>query len=343
MFPIHDDTQRMHGRPYLNYGMIAANVIVFLWQISVDSSCIISCQNEQLFYQYGSVPDVIINDPARGIPTIFTSMFMHGGIAHIFGNMIFLFVFGDNIEDRYGRVKYILLYLGWGIAAALLHSAIAVSAGEGNIPAVGASGAISGVLGAYLVMYPRANIFTIIAAFFITTVRIPVLIYIPFWFGMQVLFGLLGQFGPFGGGEGVAYFAHIGGFIAGAATGLAWRALPDSIKYKGAVSAGSGVAAKPGWNPMMRKARPRIEDVSPVAAPEVIEGPDYYEIIAEVRGVSDASDISASYEAGSRQVRIVAHGSKKYELLARLPDTAVNPVVKYIQYLNGIARVRLAK
>jgi membrane associated rhomboid family serine protease len=284
---------------------------------------------------------MIFNDPAHGIPSIFTSMFMHGGIAHIFGNMIFLFVFGDNIEDRYGRVKYILIYLGWGVAAALLHSAIAVATDEGSVPAVGASGAISGVLGAYLVMYPRARIFTIIAAFFITTVRIPVLIFIPFWFGMQVLFALLGQLGP--GEGGVAYFAHIGGFVAGAATGLAWRALPDSIKYKGAISAGAGAGSKPGWNPMARKARPRIEDVSPASAPEVIEGPDYYEVIAEVRGVSDASDISASYEAGSRQVKIVAHGSKKYELLAKLPDTAVSPVVKYIQYLNGIARIRLAK
>jgi len=342
MFPIHDDTQRMHGRPYLNYGMIAANVIVFIWQISVDPSCIIGCQDQQLFFQYGSVPDIIFNDPVHGIPTIFTSMFMHGGIAHIFGNMIFLFVFGDNIEDRYGRIKYLLIYLAWGVAAALLHSAVAVATAEVNIPAVGASGAISGVLGAYLVMYPRARIFTIIAAFFITTVRIPVLIFIPFWFAMQVIFGILGQLGPAGGADtGVAYFAHIGGFVAGAGTGLAWRALPDSIKYKGAISAGAG--AKPGWNPMARKARPRIEDVSPVSAPEVIEGPDYYEVIAEVRGVSDASDISASYEAGSRQVRIVANGSKKYELLAKLPDTATNPVVKYIQYLNGIARIRLAK
>jgi HSP20 family molecular chaperone IbpA len=93
---------------------------------------------------------------------------------------------------------------------------------------------------------------------------------------------------------------------------------------------------------MTRKSRPRIEDVA-LAAPEVIEGPDYYEVIAEIRGVSDASDISASYDADSRQVRIVAKGSRKYEASARLPDTAVNPVVKYIQYLNGIARIRLTK
>jgi hypothetical protein len=95
-------------------------------------------------------------------------------------------------------------------------------------------------------------------------------------------------------------------------------------------------------NPLARSARPRIEDVMP-ATPEVIEGPDYYEVITEVRGVSDASDISARYEVETRQVRIVARGRRKYELLAKLPDTAVNPVVKHIQYLNGIARIRLTK
>lgn len=267
-------------------------------------------------------------------------MFMHGGIAHIIGNMVFLFVFGDNIEDRYGRIKYILIYLGWGAAATLAHSFYAVSTGQGEIPAVGASGAISGILGAYLVMYPRANILTILAVFFIYTIRIPVLIYIPFWFIMQLIFALIGQLGP-AGEAGVAYLAHIGGFVAGALTGLAWKALPNSVKYK---QAAKEVQVKPTTfrNPMARNVRPRIEDVVP-ATPEVIEGPDYYEVIAEIRGVSDASDISARYEAETRQVRIVASGTRRYELFAKLPDTAVNPVVKHIQYVNGIARIRLAK
>jgi membrane associated rhomboid family serine protease len=267
-------------------------------------------------------------------------MFMHGGIAHIIGNMIFLFVFGDNIEDRYGRIKYLLIYLGWGAAAALAHSAYAVSVGEGNIPAVGASGAISGILGAYLVMYPRAKILTAIAVFFIYFVRIPVLIYIPFWFVLQVVFALIGQLGP-AGDAGVAYLAHVGGFAAGVATGFAWRALPNSMKYNYKPQEGA-MAKRTFRNPMARKERPRIEDVSPTM-PEVIEGPDYYEVIAEVRGVSDASDISARYDADTRQVRILANGSRRYELLAKLPDTAVSPVVKYIQYLNGIARIRLTK
>ncbi|HKX81347.1 MAG TPA: rhomboid family intramembrane serine protease [Nitrososphaera sp.] len=335
MFPIHDDTERMHGRPWLNYGMIGINVAVFVWQIMIDPACILGCQNGEMFVQYGTVPDILFQDPMRGAATIVTSMFMHGGGAHILGNMVFLFVFGDNIEDRYGRIKYLLIYLGWGAAAALAHSLYAVSVGGGNVPAVGASGAISGILGAYLVMYPRAKIFTILVMFFITTVRIPVLIYIPFWFGMQVLFQVLQLAG--GGSDGVAYLAHIGGFVAGAATGLVWRLLPDSIKYK-AGAPGTGTVFKPTF----RKSRPRIEDVSP-AIPEVIEGPDYYEVIAEVRGVSDAGDISTRYDPDSRQLRIVASGSRRYEIFAKLPDSAINPVVKYIQYLNGIARIRLAK
>jgi membrane associated rhomboid family serine protease len=339
MFPIHDDTERVHGRPYLNYSMIAINVIVFIWEASATSFFSDPRATEDVFMTYGAVPNRILNDFPSSAPTLVTSMFMHGGIAHIIGNMIFLFVFGDNIEDRYGRIKYIFLYLGWGTAAALAHSFYAVSVGEGDIPAVGASGAISGVLGAYLVMYPRANIFTIIAAFFLYTIRIPVLVYIPFWFIMQLIFAIIGQLGP-AGEAGVAYLAHIGGFVAGAATGLVWRMLPDSMKYK---DAAKEVRVKPMFrNPMARKARPRIEDVVSTT-PEVIEGPDYYEVIAELRGVSDASDISARYEAETQQVRIVAHGTKKYELLAKLPDSAVNPVVKYIHYLNGIARVRLAK
>jgi len=342
MFPIHDDTERMHGRPWLTYGMIGINVIVFIWQVITTGLFSNEQAVNQMFFTYGAVPNRLFDDFPASAPTVVTSMFMHGGIGHIIGNMVFLFVFGDNIEDRYGRIKFLLIYLGWGAAAALAHSAYAVSTGEGDTPAVGASGAISGILGAYLVMYPRAKILTAIAVFFIYFVRIPVLVYIPFWFVLQVILALIGQLGP-AGDAGVAYLAHIGGFVAGAAAGLAWRALPDSLKYRAPQAGGGGTMIKPSFrNPMARKSRPRIEDVSPVV-PEVIEGPDYYEVIAEIRGVSDASDISASYEADTRQLRIVTRGSRTTELLAKLPESAIQPVVKYIQYLNGIARIRLAK
>lgn len=340
----------MHGRPWLTYSMIGVNAIVFVWQVITTGFFSDEQAVAEMFLTYGAVPDRLFAEFPASAPTIVTSMFMHGSIAHIIGNMVFLFVFGDNIEDRYGRIKFLIIYLAWGAAGALAHSAYAVSIGEGGVPAVGASGAISGVLGAYLVMYPRAKILTAIAVFFIYFVRIPVLVYIPLWFAMQVIFTVLGLLNPLAQ-DSVAYLAHIGGFAAGAAAGLAWRALPDSLKYRGAVPAGRGGAGGTGGgnivrptfrNPMARKSRPKIEDVYPVV-PEVIEGPDYYEVIAEIRGVSDASDIRAQYEADTRQVRISARGSRKYDLLAKLPDSAVNPVVKYIQYLNGIARIRLAK
>jgi hypothetical protein len=261
-------------------------------------------------------------------------MFMHGGIAHIIGNMVFLWVFGDNIEDKFGRVKYILLYLAWGAAAALLHSVFAVSTGESGIPAVGASGAISGILGAYMVMFPRARIYTVLMAFFIYTIRIPVLVYIPIWFAMQVIFAAIGQLGF--GGSNVAYLAHIGGFVAGVAAGLAGRAF---IVPKLAALAGKGTTYKPPG----KKIRPKIEDVISDAPPEVIEGPDYYEVIAEIRGVKDASDINATYYPQTKLVKITASGARKYEMYAKMPDTATNATVQYIRYLNGIARIRLSK
>jgi hypothetical protein len=255
-------------------------------------------------------------------------MFMHGGYLHIIGNMLFLFVFGDNLEDRFGRTRYLLMYIGWGFAAALMHSLYAVSAGGGDIPAVGASGAISGVMGAYLVMFPRARVLTLIFAFFITTVRIPAIAFIPFWFILQVIYALIGVPG------GVAYLAHIGGFIAGLGTAYAWR-----------LFIGQSPVQLPSMDrtQTIRRERPRIEDAAPQTAPEVIEGPNFFEIIAEVRGISDASDIDARYEAESGNVRIVANGIRKYEIIAKLPKGAINPKIEHVHYLNGIARILLSK
>jgi membrane associated rhomboid family serine protease len=326
MFPIHDDTERIHGRPYVNYSLIAINVIVFVWEIIVTGYFSDEQAVAEIFSKYGAVPRSVLNGD---LISILTSMFMHGGIAHIIGNMVFLFVFGDNIEDRFGHIKYLLIYIAWGAAAAIIHSIFAVSSGGGMIPAVGASGAISGVMGAYLIMFPRAKIFTVIIAFFITTIRIPALAYIPFWFILQVIFGLIDPFG------GVAYLAHIGGFVAGLGTGYTWK-----LFFSG----------KNIINPLFktdsqitRKQRPKIEESIPQASPEVIEGPDFYEIIAEIHGVSDATDINASFEPDTGNVRIIARGSRNYNMLAKLPTTAVKPTVEYIHYLNGIARIRLTK
>jgi membrane associated rhomboid family serine protease len=326
MFPIHDDTERIHGRPYVNYSLIAINIILFIWEIMVSAFFTNEQAVTEIFSTYGVIPRFFL---AGDWLSAITSMFIHGGIAHIAGNMVFLFVFGDNIEDRFGRIKYLLIYISWGVVASLVHSIYAVNSGGGLVPAVGASGAISGVLGAYLVMFPRAKIFTIIIAFFITTVRIPALAFIPFWFILQIIFALIG---PAGGG--VAYLAHIGGFVVGMATGYVWKLL--SSQYRLGLSS---LKKKP----LLQKERPRIEDAAPQIAPEVIEGPDFYEIIAEVRGVSNSSDIHANYEPDSGNIRIVANGPRKYKMMVKLPNTAINPTITYIHLLNGIARIRLSK
>lgn len=325
MFPYHDDTERLHGRPYLNYSLIAINAIVFIWEMGVTGGFTNPIATETLFQNYGAVPKSVLSG---NIASVITSMFMHGGYLHIIGNMLFLFVFGDNLEDRFGRTRYLLMYIGWGFAAALVHSLYAVSAGGGDIPAVGASGAISGVMGAYLVMFPRARVLTLIFAFFITTVRIPAIAFIPFWFILQVIYALIGVPG------GVAYLAHISGFIVGLGSAYAWR-----------LFIGQSPVQLPSMDrtQMIRRERPKIEDAAPQTAPEVIEGPNFFEIIAEVRGISDASDIDARYEAESGNVRIVANGVRKYEIIAKLPKGAVNPKIEHVHYLNGIARILLSK
>jgi membrane associated rhomboid family serine protease len=326
MFPIHDDTERLHGRPFVNYSLIAINAIVFIWEMIVTGFFTDEQTIAEIFSTYGIIPKFLLSGD---ILSVLTSMFIHGSIAHIIGNMVFLFVFGDNIEDRFGRIKYLLIYIAWGVVAAFVHSIYATSTGTGVIPAVGASGAISGVLGAYLVMFPRAKIFTVIMAFFITTIRIPAIAFIPFWFILQIVFAFLG---PSGGG--VAYLAHIGGFVAGMGTGYVWKLLSkQNMSWIPSITK----------NRRVRKERPRLEEAAPQISPEVIEGPDFYEIIAEIRGVSNSSDIHANYEPNTRNVRIITTGSKKYDVLVKLPETAINPTIEYIYYLNGIARIRLAK
>jgi hypothetical protein len=138
--------------------------------------------------------------------------------------------------------------------------------------------------------------------------------------------------GPSGGG--VAYLAHIGGFVIGMATGYVWKLLAS--QYRISLSSVKK-------NRVLQKERPRIEDAAPQVAPEVIEGPDFYEIIADIRGVSNSSDIHANYEPDTGNIRIIANGSRKYKMLVKLPSTAINPTIKYIHILNGIARIRLSK
>ena len=325
MFPLHDDNQRLHGRPYVTYLLIAINAIIFLAEVIVTANFSDRAATNALLQTYGAIPNKVLGGD---IFSVISSMFLHGGIAHLIGNMLFLFVFGDNIEDKFGRIKYVLIYIAWGIAAAYAHSFYAVSTGGGEIPAIGASGAVSGVLGAYLVLFPRAKIFTIIAAFFITTVRIPAIAYIPFWFVMQVILGLLNPLG------GVAYFAHIGGFLAGVLTGYV---LKNVITGHGMVT------------PQVRYSRKDRQNITSVpdmtihTQPEIIKGSNFYEIIAEMPGLVSQSEIQANYDPNTQSVRVFTTGSRKYDINIRISDIQDDIVkIDQIKYLNGIVRIRIS-
>lgn len=236
VFPLYDDNSDRTITPFVNYAFIALNILVFVFLQQLGT-------NDQFTYSFSTVPGEILTGrdlvtPARVVEyvtgqrvrvpglgvtpvsvylTLFTSMFMHGGIAHIGGNMLFLWIFGDNIEDRLGHVRYAVFYLVCGLLASLAHVfATAAFATDQNallVPSLGASGAISGVLGGYILLHPSRRV-TVILFRFLTDV--PAWVAIGIWFAFQLVSGL----GMLGGGSqqgGVAYAAHIGGFIAGLA------------------------------------------------------------------------------------------------------------------------------
>lgn len=213
MLPIGDDDSDRRFAPLINYILIAINVLVFVFLQGMGG-------NEKFTYAFSTVPAEILTgkDITAGvleptpIPvyfTLITSMFMHGGWAHLLGNMLFLWVFGDNIENRIGHVRYLIFYLVCGIIASLSH--VFVSGSDSLIPSLGASGAISGVLGGYLLLFPSRRV-RVIMGRGITTV--PAFVALGIWIVFQVI-SQMGVLGGDQGGGGVAYAAHIGGFIAG--------------------------------------------------------------------------------------------------------------------------------
>ena len=235
LFPIADENSDRRTTPFVNYVLIGINLLVFLFLQGLGS-------NEKFTYAYSTVPaeiitgrdiatpDRVLEHPVTGqtveipglqptlIPvwfTLITSMFMHGGIAHILGNMLFLWIFGDNIEDRLGHVRYVIFYLVCGVLASLAHVFTTVAFADNDasllIPSLGASGAISGVLGGYLLLFPTKKVMVIIS-WFVTAV--PAFIAIGLWFVFQIISGL-GMLGSGSQAGGVAYAAHIGGFVAG--------------------------------------------------------------------------------------------------------------------------------
>jgi len=205
MIPIRDEitTRRI---PVVNYALIALNILVFVLQWLAGP------KQEQIVYQFALIPSHFISGLTPGdITDIFTSMFMHSGLAHIAGNMLYLWIFGDNVEDSLGSIGYLVFYLTGGVVASVAH--ILTNPGS-QIPTVGASGAIAAVLGAYLVLYPRSRVLTIIPlGFYLRMTMVPASIVLGLWFVLQLFSGVLSLGGPDVGG--VAFWAHIGGFTFG--------------------------------------------------------------------------------------------------------------------------------
>jgi membrane associated rhomboid family serine protease len=211
MLPLKDDIPSSRP-PVVTVALISANCLIYFYLWSLGEA-----GYEKVLFKWGAIPFEVTHgieltpEIAFPIPlTLFTSMFLHGGFLHLAGNMLYLWIFGDNVEDRLGHAKFLVFYILSGLAASLLYI---LTSPQSQIPMVGASGAIAGVLGAYMITFPKARILTLIFfGFFIRVVPIPALFVLGFWFLFQLLYALP-SIGSTSGG--VAFFAHVGGFLAG--------------------------------------------------------------------------------------------------------------------------------
>ena len=202
MFPLHDANPR-HGPSYVTWLLIGVNALIFFYMLSLTP-----LETERFIFVYSFVPQFFFSDPLASSYRLLSSMFLHGGLAHILGNMFFLYVFGDNIEERLGHGRYLLFCLAGGVVATLAHGVFTpVSA----VPLVGASGAVSAILGAYIVLFPRQRVLTFIPPFFIFW--LPAWIYLGYWALIQVVEAVGGLVVVVG--DGVAWWAHVGGFLFG--------------------------------------------------------------------------------------------------------------------------------
>ena len=203
MLPLYDENPTRNF-PALTIAIMSANILIYLWGLSV-----LPAELDRVYYEFGMIPIDVTRSPLRGTPTIISSMFLHGGFLHLAGNMLYLWIFGNNIEDVLGKFRFVLFYLVCGAIAAFCH--VASNTGS-HIPMIGASGAIAGILGGYIVLFPQAKVKTLIfLGFFITVVRMPALVLLLIWMGLQVFSSISVS----AEGGGVAWFAHIGGFVAG--------------------------------------------------------------------------------------------------------------------------------
>jgi len=202
MMPIGDDDSQRRTIPFVTYGLIVANVLLFLVELM---------QGDPFIMKWAFVPTRFLANPSGDFLTLFSSMFMHAGLLHIGGNMLYLWIFGDNVEDRFGHVKFLGFYLLCGLAATFAQLAFSMNS---SIPNLGASGAIAGVLGSYIMMFPQQQVKVLMGR---TVNSVSALIVIGGWIVLQVFSGIGSIVDTSTGSGGVAYMAHVGGFIAGVA------------------------------------------------------------------------------------------------------------------------------
>ena len=200
MMPIGDDNSLRKRAPLMTYFLILLNVFFFFLELS---------GGEEFIKKWAFIPNRFLSDPTANIPTLFTAMFMHAGIAHLLGNMLYLWIFGDNIEDRLGKISYLFFYLACGITATFTQLFFMP---DSKVPNVGASGAIAGVLGAYIYLWPHGKV-NVLVGYWMT--EMSALVVIGFWFFLQFISGVGSLASTTNEEGGVAYFAHIGGFVAG--------------------------------------------------------------------------------------------------------------------------------
>ncbi len=289
MIPIRDAIRSKHF-PAVNILIIGLNIIVFLWELIQGPHL------EEALFIFGLVPIRYSNPELSTHFTTFqqflpflTSMFLHGGFLHILGNMWFLYIFGDNIEDRLGHIRYLIFYIFCGVAAGLVHL---LTNWDSKIPTIGASGAISGVMGAYLLLYPRARIMTLIPIFFFFQfVEIPAFIFLGYWLFLQLFSGSLT---PSNIG-GIAFWAHIGGFISG----LIFIKIFDAIPRTGLSNSLRRFT--------QRQTTPRLQSISPYELPDELD----------LHGVIKITPKEAY--TGARKLISIPQGLKKRTLMVTIP------------------------
>ncbi len=222
MFPIGDENERNRKFPVVTLILVIINVLVFLYESTLGTRAL-----ENFIFTYGVIPVEI--EHGQDVFTLLTSMFLHGGLAHVGGNMLFLWIFGDNVERRFGSLMYLLFYLGTGLAASATHIIFNF---DSTIPSIGASGAISGVLGAYILMYPTNRVRVLIGYWLFA---LPAYMFLGIWFLEQFINGIASLGVQTAQTSGVAVWAHVGGFVAGALGSLVLRMMVGQPQQGGQV------------------------------------------------------------------------------------------------------------